>query len=179
MLYHLMGMPTSARLAELREMKTVTLADVHALGNALERLNDCGGRSSFGGAAAIQGASDLFDTILYPLGRTGAPLTRAQLCAILFPGAADPTAAAKSAGILLGNEAGEVLSDHPVAREQLAVILWRLAGAPQAKDAAQTDAAPWAQAAVAWCLENGKLSLMEDGSFQPLGAVTADDVDPQ
>lgn len=179
MLYHLMGMPTSARLEELREMKTVTLADVHALGNALERLNDCGGRSSFGGAAAIQGASDLFDTILYPLGRADAPLTRAQLCALLYPGAADPVDAAKSAGILLGNEAGEALSDHPVTREQLAVILWRMAGMPQPKDAAGTDAAPWAQAAVAWCLENGKLSRMEDGSFQPLGTVTADDVDPQ
>lgn len=54
MIYHMMGKDTASRITELREMKAVTLTDVKALAPALDRLNQTGLRSTFGGAAAIE-----------------------------------------------------------------------------------------------------------------------------
>lgn len=73
---HMAGKDTAWRLEELREMKTVTPADVRDIGAALTRVADSGIRSTFGGAAAIEGNRTLFDVVLYPGGGVAASLPR-------------------------------------------------------------------------------------------------------
>jgi len=66
-------------------------------------------------------------------------------------------------GIVAGYDNGAFGADDAMTREQLAVMLWRYAGSPEAKAALAADvaakASDYAEPALAWCVENGILPV--------------------
>ena len=66
---------------------------------------------------------------------------------------------------------------NSITREQLATMLWRAAGSPEAKGALTNfnDAASvssWATQAMTWAVEQGLISGMGDGALNPQGNAT-------
>ena len=118
------------------------------------------------------------------------PLSRAQLAQVLWNRAGRPEADASavgafpdcsaeefyaeavawcaSEGIMTGYDDGTFGPADPVTREQLATVLWRSAGSPEADqelgfgDAGEVSA--FAREAVEWAVSEGVLSGYEDGS---------------
>lgn len=77
-------------------------------------------------------------------------------------------------GVVTGVDATHFCPDAPVTREQLALMLWRLAGWPDAAGNADgfSDAGAineWAKGGVDWAVGAGVLTGYPDGSFQPQG----------
>jgi len=77
-------------------------------------------------------------------------------------------------GLIEGFPDGTYQPDGTMTRAQLVTILWRAAGSPKpAKKASFPDLPDaWYQDAVAWAEENGVVNGMPDGTFQPRGNVT-------
>ena len=85
---------------------------------------------------------------------------------------ADSVAWATENGITSGYGDGQFGPDDSVTREQLAVMLWRYAGSPEAsgRDLAFTDAdqvSGYARGALCWAVEKGILSGYADGQLAP------------
>ena len=113
------------------------------------------------------------------------PFTRAQLAAVLYRIAGEPPAEgedgfsdtdpaawyapavlwAERTGVVNGVGAGRFAPGDPVTQEQLAVMLWRLEGEPEA--AAAEDAAPYAALAAGWARETGIAPAMAGYVFAP------------
>lgn len=77
-------------------------------------------------------------------------------------------------GVVTGVDATHFCPDDPVTREQLALMLWRLAGWPDAQGSGDgfADAGSiswWAKGGVDWAVGAGVLTGYPDGSFQPQG----------
>lgn len=75
-------------------------------------------------------------------------------------------------GVITGSDATHFFPDHPITREQMALMLWRLAGwpTPQGNSAYFTDGAQinlWAKGGVDWAVGAGVISGKPDGSFAP------------
>ncbi len=90
---------------------------------------------------------------------------------------ADGVAWATENGIADGYGDGQFAPDESITREQFAVMLWKYAGSPEAKDKtlAFTDAdqaSSYAQDALCWAVENGILSGYGDGQLVPRGTAT-------
>lgn len=84
---------------------------------------------------------------------------------------------AAQAGVASGYGDGRFGPGDPVTREQLAVFLWKLAGAPAPQGTAQTwtdrgDISSYALQAIAWASSAGILSGTEDGRFAPKASAT-------
>lgn len=78
-------------------------------------------------------------------------------------------------GYVNGYRDGRFGVNDPVTRQQVAAILWRLAGSPDAsgQDYADESAiAAYARTAVDWCQTNGILAGREDGRFAPADNAT-------
>lgn len=76
--------------------------------------------------------------------------------------------------VVTGVDATHFCPDAPVTREQLALMLWRLAGWPAARGSSVgfSDAGSiswWARDGVNWAVGAGILTGYPDGSFQPQG----------
>ena len=131
-------------------------------------------------------------------------LTRAQAAAVLCralgtdaeapacgmadvdPGAwyAGPVDWAVSSGLMVGygDGSGRFGVDDALTREQLAVVLWRAAGSPDAGAydgsafSDSGDASEWAEPALAWAVKTGVLGGSDDGSggteLRPTAAIT-------
>ena len=125
------------------------------------------------------------------------PLSRAQLAQVLWNRAGRPEADAPAVesfpdcsegefyaeavtwcneqGIMTGYDDGTFGPADPVTREQLATVLWRAAGSPEADadlsafpDAA--DVSAFASEAMAWAVETGAVSGQgSDGTLDPVG----------
>ena len=131
------------------------------------------------------------------------PATRAMLVSILHRGAGSPGPArsadftdvpvgawyrvpllwAVENGVAGGYGDGRFGPDDPVSREQLAVMLWQLAGRPEASGqtagaggqaafADQSEISDYALQAVAWARESGTISGKEGDRFDPQGTAT-------
>lgn len=66
---------------------------------------------------------------------------------------------------------------NSITREQLATMLWRAAGSPEAKGALTnfndaTSVSSWATQAMTWAVEQGLISGMGDGALNPQGNAT-------
>lgn len=117
-------------------------------------------------------------------------VTRAQLSAILYRAAGSPAASgttrfsdvapgayyvsaaswAADSGLVNGYADGRFGVSDPVTRQQVAAILWRWAGSPEASADAYDDDASisnYAQTAVAWSRANGIMDARSDGRFDP------------
>lgn len=168
MSYHLMGRDSGDTLRRMREMKTTTLSDVRAFSGALNALNEVGFRSTVGGAAILEENAALFDTTLYPNGKSDSAMTRAEALAV-FPGT-----------VLLGDGNGNLNESSPITRQELAVLLYRCAGSPPEAVSAEVvdlpQVSPWAREAVLWAVGTGALALDEDGYFHPTGEVERTEV---
>lgn len=128
----------------------------------------------------------------YPDGHFGVndPVTRAQTAAIFYRAAGSPDVAgtasfsdvrvtayywnaaswAESNGLISGYPDGQFGVNDPVTRQQLATILWRWAGSPDAAAEDYTDEsaiASYARTAVDWSRSSGILTGREDGRFAP------------
>ncbi len=80
-------------------------------------------------------------------------------------------------GVVTGVDANHFCPNDPVTREQLALMLWRLAGWPQALGSADgfADASQiswWAKGGVDWAVGAGIVSGKPDGTFLPQGTAT-------
>ena len=135
----------------------------------------------------------------YSDGRFGAndTLSRAQLAQILFnkegrPGAdyllnfsdvageawyAEAVRWAASQGIAGGYSNGTFGPNNPITREQLAVMLWRYSGSPDATSKElhfndEAEISGFALEALRWAVENGILNGYGDGRLGPQGQAT-------
>lgn len=84
---------------------------------------------------------------------------------------------ATSTGVVTGYDNGSFGPDDPITREQLALILWRYAGSPEAggslsafADGAQTNS--WAQSAMLWAVEQGLITGVGNDRLDPQGQAT-------
>lgn len=150
-----------------------------------------------GYAGAVQWASDHGYVNGYADGRFGTDenVTRAQLAAILHRAAGSPAATgasrfsdvaaeayyrnaaswAEDNGLINGYQDGRFGVNDPVTRQQVAAILWRWAGSPNASagDYADEDGiADYARTAVDWSRANGILTARPDGRFAPGDSAT-------
>lgn len=85
------------------------------------------------------------------------------------------------ANIVTGIDATHFAPHDPVTREQVALMLWRLAGWPEARSSASifSDSAQislWARGGVDWACGAGVISGKPDGSFDPQGTATRSEV---
>ena len=77
---------------------------------------------------------------------------------------------AADSGLVNGYADGRFGVNDPVTRQQVAAILWRWAGSPEAQAENYPDEstiASYAQTAVDWCRTNGILAARTDGRFDP------------
>ena len=86
----------------------------------------------------------------------------------------DAVQSVASAGIMTGLGEGVFGPGELVSRAQIATILWRLAGEPEATTELLPDcgADEFYSAAVSWALENEIMTGYEDGTFGPADALT-------
>jgi len=152
-------------------------------------------------AEAIRWASELGYINGYPDGRFGPndSVTRAQLAAIFYRAAGSPNTSGTTRfsdvqsnayyvnaaiwteenGLITGYPDGRFGVDDPVTRQQVAAILWRWAGSPDASAADYTDGdmiSSYAQAAVGWSRANGIMDGRTDGRFAPNDNATRGEV---
>lgn len=89
---------------------------------------------------------------------------------------ADAVAWAADNGIVSGYGGGLFGANDPVSREQIATILWRYAGNPNAEQgqdfADESTIAPYAADAVDWARANGIVGGKEGNRFDPQGNAT-------
>ena len=88
---------------------------------------------------------------------------------------ADAVLLAAQAGIISGYGGGLFGAEDPVSREQIAAILWRYAGSPEAQSedfADESTISAWAADAVDWARSAGVMTGREGGRFAPQANVT-------
>lgn len=127
-------------------------------------------------------------------------VTRGMLAAVLYRAAGSPPSTAGlyfediyagtwyadavvwcgDAGVVTGTDSLHFSPEHPVTREQVALMLWRLAGWPPANraaifvDGAQINT--WSRAGVDWACQAGIVTGKPDGTFDPQGRATRAEV---
>ncbi len=83
-------------------------------------------------------------------------------------------------GIATGTDSLHFSPDVPVTREQVAVMLWRLAGWPLTDHASAfidgAQISDWARAGVDWACQAGIVTGKSDGAFDPQGLATRAEV---
>ena len=152
-------------------------------------------------AGAIRWAAENGYVNGYSDGRFGVDdyVTRAQLAAVFHRSAGSPTASgavrfsdvaatayyanaaawAADSGLINGYAGGRFGVSDPVTRQQVAAILWRWAGSPEAlaEDYPDESAiASYAQTAADWSRANGILTARADGRFDPQTPATRAEV---
>ena len=88
---------------------------------------------------------------------------------------ADAVLWAAQEGIISGYGGGLFGAEDPVSREQIAAILWRYAGSPEAQSedfADESTISAWAADAVDWARSAGVMTGREGGRFAPQANVT-------
>ena len=88
---------------------------------------------------------------------------------------ADAVLWAAQVGIISGYGGGLFGTNDPVSREQIAAILWRYAGSPEAQSedfADESTISAWAADAVDWARSAGVMTGREGGRFAPQANVT-------
>lgn len=93
--------------------------------------------------------------------------------------AASQIKAAAELGLAAGFSDGSFQPGSNVTRAQFVMMLWRMAGKPAAgKTAAFTDASrsDWYAEALDWAAENGYVTGLSDGRFNPNGSITRQQV---
>ena len=123
-----------------------------------------------------------------------APMTRGMLATVLYRLESKPTAAGKadfsdvfeglwckeaidwatSTGVVAGYGDSFGVND-PITREQLAAMLWRLAGKPAAK-AVDTGCSDYAKDAMSWAVATGILQGDGAGNYNPKSNATRAEV---
>ena len=118
------------------------------------------------------------------------PFTRAQLATVLYRIAGEPNVSgedsftdtepgawyahavlwAQQQGIVNGVGGGLFGTSNPVTQEQMATMLYRMEGEPEAAGA--SDASPYAANAVGWARENGIAPATADYTFAPKADAT-------
>ena len=90
---------------------------------------------------------------------------------------ADAIAWAASEGVAEGYEDGSFRPNDAITREQLAAMLWRYAGKPEAEDALSVftdgaDTSGWAQQALSWAVAQGLITGADNDMLAPKGQAT-------
>ena len=87
----------------------------------------------------------------------------------------DSVERAADAGLVAGFSDGTFRPDEPVTRAQFVLMLWRMAGKPEAKAKAPfTDTAggDWYSQALDWAFENGFVNGLSETAFGPNASIT-------
>lgn len=84
---------------------------------------------------------------------------------------------ADSTGVVLGYGDGTFGPDDPITREQMAAMLWRYAGKPQAESSLAdftdgSETSQWAESAMLWAVEQGLIEGMGNAQLNPQGQAT-------
>lgn len=176
---YLRGKTAQDRLKVLQEIKSTTVADLKESAAMFEELITNGVWSTVGSAEKIEANKDLYDAIVTFGQQTDEPVTRARFFEIILAGVPEPVETAKQVGLLLGDGTGNYYENEMLTREQLAVILNRLAalnGVQLAGDSVaigdEADISPWAISSVKALVASGVAKLDADGSYHPKAVVT-------
>ena len=84
---------------------------------------------------------------------------------------------ADSTGVVLGYGDGTFGPDDLITREQMAAMLWRYAGKPQAESSLAdftdgSETSQWAESAMVWAVEQGLIEGMGNAQLNPQGQAT-------
>ena len=84
---------------------------------------------------------------------------------------------ADSTGVVLGYGDGTFGPDDPITREQMAAMLWRYAGKPQAESSLAdftdgSETSQWAESAMVRAVEQGLIEGMGNAQLNPQGQAT-------
>ncbi|MHB8064655.1 MAG: insulinase family protein, partial [Ruminiclostridium sp.] len=129
---YLTGESADERLKVLHEIKSLTVKDVKDLSIVIENLLKNGAYSTAGSIQKLTDNKELYDTIIsVDQGTNGQgtaeTLTRAQLFEIILAGIPDPLDVAKQQGLLTGDSKGNYNENKKLTKEELAVIIYKIA----------------------------------------------------
>lgn len=178
---YLMGFTAAERIKVLEEIKSTTVEDLKKTAPMFEKLLENGTWSTAGSKEKIEANKDLYTSIIsFGQEQSDEPVTRAEFFEIILAGVPEPVETAKQAGLLLGDGHGNYYEDEPLTREQLAVIVNRLAmlnGIELTADEDvfiqdETEISAWALSSVKALVSAGFDILDENGNFNPKDGVT-------
>jgi len=177
---YLMGMTEEDRIKVLEEIKSTTVQDLKNSATMFEKLLANGSWSTVGSREKIEANKDLYDFII-TIGQQQAeePLTRAKFFELVLSGVPEPLEYAKKLGLLVGDGQGNYNENEKLTREQLAVILNRLAKMYGLEFSSENiiisdekEISPWALESVRALVASGLSVLDDDGNFKPKEYVT-------
>jgi hypothetical protein len=181
---YLMGNTTEDRLQLLSEIKSTTVQDVKDMASAFENLLKKGTRSTVGSSSKIAENKSLYDSVIsFGQEQSNEALTRSQLMEMLVQGVSDPVEYAKQSNLLQGDGKGNYYENEKVTKEQLAVIINRVAlmyglqlSPNDTAIADMSSISSWAKDSVKALVASGIAQLDDEGKFNPKSDVTASDV---
>lgn len=177
---YLMGKTEEERLKVLEEIKSTTVQDLKDTAPMFEKLLENGTWSTVGSREKIEANKDLYTSIIsFGQQQSDEALTRAQFIELILAGVPEPVEVAKQLGLLAGDGKGNYFEDEKLTKEQLAVILARVAAlngielsAEDVQIADETEISPWALSSVKALVTAGVSVLDENGNFSPKAEVT-------
>lgn len=177
---YIMGKTVEDRLKVLEEIKSTTVQDLKDSASMFEKFLSNGALSTVGSSEMIEANKDLYDSIIsFGQQQSDEPLTRAQFFELILAGVPEPLEYAKQLGLLVGDGEGNYHEDEKITREQLAVIISRLAQLYKIEFTAENvtisdekDISPWALSSVQALVASGLSVLDDDGNYNPKGYVT-------
>ena len=183
---YLAGITDEDKLKVLNEIKSLKVEDVKAAAEMFDKLMVNGSYSTAGSSQKLSENKALFNSIITAFDTdevSKETITRAQLFAILLQGVPNPVETAVQLGLLTGDGKGNLYENSKLTREQLSVIIMKIAilnGKPlEAKEIniSDIDKVPsWAKPAVKAVVSSGIIKLDKDGNFNPKGELTAADI---
>lgn len=177
---YLMGKTPDYTLKLLEEIKSTTVQDLKDCAPMFEKLLANGNVTTVGSSEKVEANKDLYNSIIsFGSQQSDEPLTREQFFELILSDVNEPLETAKQLGLLQGDGQGNYYLDEKITREQLAVILNRLARmygieltAENADIADKEDISPWALSSVQRIVASGLSVLDDNGNFNPKGYVT-------
>ncbi|MEN6316647.1 MAG: insulinase family protein [Clostridiaceae bacterium] len=176
---YLMGNTSEDQLKVLREIKSATVQDIKDSSAMFEGFIKNGAYSTVGSTEKLNASKDLYDSIISFGQQTNEAITRAQFFELILAGVPNPIEVAKQQGLLKGDGKGNYYENDKLTREQLAVIVNRLAslyGMQFSGDGVKisdiASISPWAVNSVKAIVASGVVKLDANGSFNPQEDVT-------
>lgn len=177
---YLMGETVEDKLKVLQEIKSTTVKDLKDSAEMFEGFLNNGAWSTVGSAEMIEANKDLYDSVILFGQHEESAITRAQFFELILTGVPEPVEVAKQMGLLLGDGKGNYNENDKLTKEQLAVILGRLAvlngiqlTGENVDIADEADISSWAIDSVQALVALDIMKLDDNGNFNPKDDVTS------
>ena len=171
------------KLKIMKELKSLTVADVIAMADIFDKMYEIGAISTSGGAAIIESNSYLFENIIYisTASTSTEPLTKAEVVSLLFDNAGNALEMAKVYGLLMADENGNYNENDFITRQEFAFMMARAIGIPSSgnmpniADLAEVSDAFMME--VAAMIEYGLMNVDQNNRFLPNEYVSMSEYD--